>query len=249
MQSEAPTCTEPGEERRDCSRCNHYETKPVSVLEHDFGAWIVTQAPTTTQSGVETRICKDCGHEETRSVAAVANPFTDVKDGAFYYKPVQWAVVNGITAGTSKTTFSPDSNCTRGQVVTFLWRAAGSPQPTMTSHSFTDVSENAFYYKAMLWAVESGITTGTSRTTFSPNADCTRGQLATFLWRAQGKPGIESQENPFQDITASSFYYTAILWAVENNITNGVGAGKFAPDANCTRGQVVTFLYRTYTES
>ena len=172
--------------------------------------------------------------------------FTDVKQGAFYEEAVSWAVANGVTAGTSDTTFSPSSDCTRGQVVTFLWRAAGSPEPTKTTHPFTDVKESAFYYKAMLWAVENGVTNGMSDTTFAPGATCTRGQVVTFLWRAKGKPAPVKTKHAFTDVSESGFYYTAMLWAVENGVTNGMSDTTFAPGRTCTRGQVVTFLHRAY---
>ena len=172
------------------------------------------------------------------------NPFTDVKEGAYYYNAVLWAVQNNITAGTSATTFSPNDGCTRAQVVTFLWRAAGSPEPKTTSNPFTDVPSDKWYSKAVLWAAEEGITAGTSATTFSPNQTCTRGQIVTFLWRAEGEPEPTSAENPFTDVPGDAYYYTAVLWAVENKITNGTGATTFSPDKTCTRGQIVTFLYR-----
>ena len=170
--------------------------------------------------------------------------FTDVKPGAFYAKAVAWAVEDGITTGTTPTTFSPNKTCTRGQVVTFLWRAAGSPEPSQTSHSFTDVKPSAYYYTAMLWAVENGITTGTSATTFGPNKDCTRVQVVTFLWRFFGSPQPSLSENPFTDVKAGNL--PAVLWAVEKDVTKGTTETTFSPNKTCTRGQVVTFLYRAF---
>jgi len=172
------------------------------------------------------------------------NPFTDVKESDYFATPVLWAVGKNITNGMSATSFAPNANCTRGQIVTFLWRACGSPEPTKSDNPFTDVKADAYYYKAVLWAVENGITTGLSATTFGPNATCTRGQVATFLWRSQGEPAPASTNNPFSDVKTSDYYFKAVLWAVENNVTQGVGSGKFAPNASCTRGQIVTFLYR-----
>ena len=174
---------------------------------------------------------------------SVDNPFTDVPAEQYYYAPVLWAVENGITTGMSETSFAPDATCTRGQIVTFLWRANGSPEPKSSTNPFSDVTESDYYYKAVLWAVEKGITTGTSATTFSPDSGCTRGQVATFLWRAQGQPA-PGGSNIFTDIASGAYYYDAVLWAVENGITNGMGNGTFAPEATCTRGQIVTFLYR-----
>ena len=172
------------------------------------------------------------------------NPFVDVREGQYYYDAVLWAVGNGITAGTSATTFSPKADCTRAQVVTFLWRAAGSPEPKSSYNPFKDIKANAYYYKAVLWAVENKITAGTSATTFSPNASCTRAQVVTFLWRYEGSPAPSSHSNPFQDVKSGSYYYTAVLWAVERNVTSGTSSNTFSPKAACTRAQVVTFLYR-----
>ena len=172
------------------------------------------------------------------------NPFTDVKENDYFYEPVLWAVGKGVTNGMSATIFAPNANCTRGQIVTFLWRACGSPEPTSAKNNFKDVKAGEYYYKAVLWAVENGITTGLSATSFGPNATCTRAQVATFLWRAQGEPEPISTNNPFSDVKTSDYYFKAVLWAVENEVTQGVGGGKFAPNASCTRGQIVTFLYR-----
>ena len=171
--------------------------------------------------------------------------FKDVPSNAFYYDAVLWAVEKGITTGTGADTFSPDEVCNRGQVVTFLWRAAGKPEPTKTENPFTDVKTTDFFYKAVLWAKENGITTGTSATAFSPNENCNRGQVVTFLSRAlKGEP--KKTDNPFTDVAAGAFYYNPVLWAVENGITTGTGADTFSPNEDCNRGQVITFLYRAY---
>ena len=172
------------------------------------------------------------------------SPFVDVQNTAdYFYTPVLWAVENGITNGIDETRFAPNQSCTRAQVVTFLWRAMGSPEPTSTDCPFEDVAEGKYYYKAVLWAVENGITTGKSATRFAPKDTITRAEFVTFLWRAQGKPG-HSTSNPFWDVPSGSYYYDAVLWAVENGITTGKTTEKFAPKDPCTRGQVVTFLYR-----
>ena len=169
------------------------------------------------------------------------NPFTDVPSGAYYYDAVLWAVENGVTDGVTATLFAPDASCTRAQIVTFLWRAAGSPEPNGTS-AFTDVPAGAYYAKAVAWAVENGITTGTSDTTFSPDAPCTRGQSVTFLYRA--RKGAASASTIFTDVPAGAFYAAPVAWAVENGITNGTSTATFSPDAPCTRAEIVTFLYR-----
>ena len=172
------------------------------------------------------------------------NPFTDVPEDSFYIDPVLWAVEKGITTGATETLFNPEGDCLRGHVVTFLWRAAGSPEPTSTYNPFSDVTENDFFYKAVLWAVEKGITNGTSATEFSPYKECNRAQVVTFLWRSQGSPD-STAEVTFTDVEEGQFYTTAVAWAVENGITNGMGDGTFGVEGVCNRAQVVTFLYRT----
>ena len=174
--------------------------------------------------------------------------FVDVKDRAYYAKAVQWAVENGITSGTSATTFSPDQVCTRAQIVTFLWRAAGSPAPVSGQMPFEDVRADAYYYKAVQWAVENGITSGTSADAFSPDRVCTRAQIAAFLWRAQNASKAENEEMVFTDVSVSAYYYNAVLWAVENGITNGTSATTFSPDQACTRAQCVTFLWKAMAD-
>ena len=171
-------------------------------------------------------------------------PFTDVDPTAYYYEPVVWAVDDGVTSGTSATTFSPNKPCTRGQVVTFLWRTKGSPAPTTTVNPFFDVQGGSYYYDAVLWAVEHGITSGVDATPFKPDSACTRGQVVTFLWRTAGSPAPSSSSYPFTDVLDGAYYIDPMLWAVEKGITNGVNATSFAPNKTCTRGQIVTFLYR-----
>lgn len=170
-------------------------------------------------------------------------PFTDVADDAYYADSVAWAVANNVTSGVSATSFAPNASCTRGQMVTFLWRAAGSPEPKSTTTAFTDVKSGAYYEKAVAWAVENNVTTGTSATTFSPDATVTRGQSVTFLWRANTSPAAASA-SAFTDVAASAYYASAVNWAVENNVTNGTSTTTFSPNADCTRAQIVTFLYR-----
>ena len=172
--------------------------------------------------------------------------FVDVPAGSFYANAVKWAVAKNITTGTSDTTFTPDGICTRAQAVAFLWRAAGSPEPKSTTMTFSDVQVGSYYEKAVLWAVENGITKGTSQTAFSPNATCSRSQIVTFLWRSQQSPTVGTS-NPFTDVAATAYYANAVLWAVEKNVTAGTSSTTFSPNADCTRAQIVTFLYRTYT--
>ncbi len=174
---------------------------------------------------------------------SMLNFFYDVPNGAYFYEAVKWAVENGITTGVGNDLFAPEQPCTRAQIVTFLWRAAGSPEPKTVS-SFTDVSASAYYAKAVAWAVENGVTNGMTETTFAPDATCTRGQSVTFLYRAL--KGSASGSTNFTDVKSDAFYADAINWAVANNVTNGTSNTTFSPNADCTRAEIVTFLYRAY---
>ena len=174
---------------------------------------------------------------------SMLNFFYDVPNGAYFYEAVKWAVKNGITTGVGNDLFAPEQPCTRAQIVTFLWRAAGSPEPK-TMSSFTDVPASAYYAKAVAWAVENGITNGMTATMFAPDATCTRGQSVTFLHRAL--KGTASSSANFTDVKSDAFYADAINWAVANNVTNGTSNTTFSPDADCTRAEIVTFLYRAY---
>ncbi len=169
--------------------------------------------------------------------------FVDVPEGSFCFDAVEWAAGSGITGGLDGTHFDPGSPCNRAQAVTFLWRAAGKPAPENRDMPFTDVPADAYYHDAVLWAVEQGITRGTTDTTFSPYEPCSRGHIVAFLYRAQNSPAV-SADNPFTDVRPGSFYYQAALWAVAEGVTYGATPTTFAPSALCTRGQIVTFLYR-----
>ena len=218
---------------------------------HDWGPWKVVEAATKTEVGQDQRTCTVCGGVETRITKSLKdrNPFRDVSEDAFYFDPVLWAVTCDpqITDGTSETTFSPDATCTRGQVVTFLWRAKGCPEPQNSKNRFRDVHTGDYFYKAVLWAVDEGITDGTSDTTFSPNEPCTRGHVVTFLWRCEGSP--DSDGYTFSDVPGDAYYADAVRWAVEWSITDGTTDTTFSPDAACTRGQIVTFLYRALSDA
>ena len=262
-ETKAATCTAPGEEARTCKRCGEKETRTIPAKGHDYRASVT--APTCTKPGYTTHTCSACGDSyrdaETPALGhdfqdgvctrcgekdpdVTLNPFKDVKEDAYYAAPVAWAVENGITNGTSSTTFSPDKTCTRAQVVTFLWRAEGEPEPESAANPFNDVKPEAYYYKAVLWAVEKGITNGTGPNAFSPDKGCTRGQVVTFQWRAAGQPEPKGKSNPFTDVSSDAYYSKAVLWAVEKGVTKGTSTDKFSPDSTCTRGQIVTFLYR-----
>ena len=203
---------------------------PVEVTDNGDGTYSFTQPAGNVTIKV---VFKD----------ATVVPFADVPADEYYYNAVQWAVRNGITNGTSETTFSPNAPCTRAQVVTFLWRAAGCPTINGSEMPFTDVEEGSYYETAVQWAVENGITNGTSETTFSPDAACSRAQFATLLWRSQGMPDADTA-NPFTDVAEDAYYTDAVLWVAENGITEGTSATTFSPDDDCTRAQTVTFLYR-----
>ena len=166
--------------------------------------------------------------------------FSDVAKDAYYYEAVQWAVQKGIASGTTETTFSPNDNCTRAQAITLLWRAAGSPVPKRKDNAFSDVKDTAYYHDAVLWASEHNIVSGT---TFSPDDAVTRGQLATFLYREAGSPAVKN-DGKFTDVAADSFYALAVSWVAAKGIASGTGEMTFSPDETCTRGQIVTFLYR-----
>ena len=215
----APTCTEAGYTTYTCECGDSYVADEVPALGHDWQ-----------------------GTACTRCDATRVNPFTDVPEDSWYINYVLWAVENGITTGTSATTFSPDAACTRAQVVTFLWAAANKPEPTTTTNPFVDVVESDYFYKAVLWAVENGITSGVDADHFAPNNECVREQIVTFLYAAADKPATTA-EVEFTDVQSGAWYYNAVAWAYENNITSGMGDGTFGVGLTCTRAQVVTFLY------
>lgn len=202
------------------------------------------EKPTEIEKPTETEKPAEKPTEAEKPQDTKSNPFVDVIKGQYYYDAVLWAAENGITGGTSANTFSPNSNCSRAQVVTFLHRMIASPEPALITLPFTDVSSSDYFYKPVKWAFGSEITGGTSATTFSPDSNCSRAQVVTFLWRTTGQPEAKSSKCNFTDIKSDSYYYKAVLWAVEQGITGGTSATTFSPKDSCTRGQVVTFLYR-----
>lgn len=210
---------------------------------YTFAGWFSDKALTKAVTSVKLTANTTVYAKWTQNGGTAQNPFVDVKEGAYYYDAVLWAVEQKITSGTSATTFSPDASCTRAQMVTFLWRAAGSPKVENGKNPFTDVKADAYYYDAVLWAVEKGVTSGTSATTFSPDATVTRGQTVTFLYRNAGSPEV-SGTMPFTDVEADAYYAKAVQWAVQQKITTGTSETTFSPMSDCTRGQIVTFLYR-----
>ena len=234
------------------------EPEVIAKLGHDWDEGKVTKQPTLAENGEKLFTCKnDPSHTRTEPIAKLhdcdggdtcpSKQFTDVDRSpeSWSHEPIDWAVLKEITNGTTKTTFSPDNTCTRAQAVTFLWRAAGCPEPKDADSPFKDVTLDSWYAKAVLWAVEQGITNGTSATTFSPDDTCIRGQIVTFLWRMQDKPTAKASSS-FKDVPADAYFAKAVDWAVEQGITNGVDDTHFAPEKDCTRAHIVTFLFRQF---
>ena len=216
---------------------------------YTFKQWQVVTGGVTIK---DNKFTMPAGNVEVKAIFAknatpppgpAVNPFVDVPSGVYYEEAVLWAVDKGITKGTDTTHFSPNGICTRAQAVTFLWRAAGSPAAKSGAMPFTDVKAGSYYETAVLWAVENGITKGTTATTFSPEQNCSRAQIVTFLWRSEKSPAAGTV-NPFTDVKASAYYADAVLWAVKKDVTKGTTATTFSPNDNCTRAQIVTFLYR-----
>jgi len=209
----------------------------------EFGAWYDGFLNSLGSYGMISPYAAMDGLEENELLSLTTVGFYDVLYTLYYVEPVKWAAANGITNGTSDYTFSPEDPCTRAQVVTFLWRAAGSPEPKSRVNPFTDVNAGDYYGKAVLWAVEQGITNGIDPTHFGPDQPCTRAHVVTFLWRSHGKPAAGGA-TPFTDVEPGAYYADAVRWAVSKNITNGIDATHFGPESTCIRGQIVTFLYR-----
>ena len=221
---------------------NHPSFRINSWNTADSGLWVSFSHSANRQSGKMHTL-----ELTTSGSSTVGNLFKDLDCSAYYYDAVLWALENGIAVGTGGGYFCPNTYCTRAQAVTFLWRANGCPEPTLTSSPFTDVQPGCFYYKAVLWALEVGITAGTSSTAFSPNAECTRGQAAAFLWRNRAQLRCdETSPFPFTDVKPTDFCYRPVYWAYLRNITAGKSSTTFGPNDPCTRAQLVTFLYRYY---
>lgn len=228
----APTCISQGYTQHTCKFCGKtYQDEYVKAVAHNF------------VSGA----CTVCGEKDSSYKPPVKVEFSDVKTGAYYYDPVMWAVANEITEGMGGGKFMPDTTCTRGQLVTFLWRLAGSESVDDYSNPFADVKKGAYYYDAVIWAASEGVTDGVDAAHFAPDATVTRCQVVTFLWRMAGSYVVKADNIGFDDVSESAYYYNAVAWAVRSNITNGMGGNTFAPDAGCTRGQTMTFLFRDYS--
>lgn len=243
-QTVAATCTEDGSITYTCAHCQELPVTVLPALGHSFGGGKMVTAPTQEQDGLRLYTCATCGQEKTQTLPALnRNPFVDVRGNAYYYASVIWAYESELTLGMGNQKFSPTDSATRAQVVTFLWRMAGCPEPEAESCAFDDVKLESYYGKALLWAVENGITTGMSSTEFAPDSPVTRGQFVTFLHRLAGSPETACG-TIFRDTGLGKFYDNAVLWATRTGITTGIGDGKFAPNDTCVRGQIVTFLDR-----
>ena len=247
-----PTCTEEGISARVCHgygvNCeSFFEAEPIPATGHVLTeVEEILEQPTATRPGLAVGTCQVCRISDAQLVLPAV--FSDVEGGSFYGPALDFCYERGWVTGVSADAFAPGNSCMRAQVVTFLWRAAGQPEPAGGENPFEDVKESDFYYDAVLWAVENGITTGTDATHFSPFAVCNRAQVVTFLWRAFDCPKTETLDHPFRDVDAGSWYEIPVLWAVENGITAGMSADSFGPTAQCNRAQIVTFLYRAYSE-
>lgn len=240
----APTCTEDGLVTYTCAYCQEQPEKVLPALGHSFGGGNVVKAPTQEEDGLRLYTCGACGMELEQILPALnRNPFDDVRGSDYYYASVIWAYEAEITRGVGAAQFAPGDGATRAQVVTFLWRMAGCPEPETRNMPFEDVNPESYYGPALLWAVENGITYGVSSTKFCPNNPVTRGQFVTFLHRLAGTPETACG-TVFVDTGLGAYYDNAVLWATRTGITTGTGSGRFSPNATCTRGQIVTFLDR-----
>lgn len=249
-----PNCTESGTCEYDCRVCGKHITETLSPFrpedqmdeDHKWKCLEVLAVQDVPHDSTASYTCKRCSADKVDSFCC-KYVFDDFKKaGNFAHTSIEWAYLHGIAAGVGEGKFAPKDPCTRSQIVTFLWRAAGSPEATIADVPFKDIKRSVFYWRALLWAYESGITSGTSEFTFSPNNVCTRAQVVMFLWRSVGSPAPEGNEMPFDDIKQDAYYKRAVLWAVENGVTSGTAINKFSPDDPCTREQVTAFLYKLW---
>ena len=239
-----PSCTARGYTQHYCSGCgDRFRTDYVPALGHRYDYGVITKEPTQTAMGRMRYTCIGCRDTYEDMIPMLTNPFVDIPWDVYYTTPVLWAAGSGITQGIDDTHFAPDQPCTRAQVVTFLWRRAGKPTPQSRENPFSDVPAGSYFEQAVLWAYETGITTGTDSSHFSPELVCNRAQVVTFLHRFRGCPE-PFLTVAFADVPVGSFYHQAVLWAAQTEITLGMENGLFRPELTCNRAQIVTFLYR-----
>lgn len=238
-------CLSPGQIRYVCKACGQVRLEVVPALGHSWALTMVwSEDPEDLHGGSARYVCQRCGQIKEARICA-GEIFTDMPAETHWsHKPIDWAWYYGVTGGTGPNSFSPNAKVTRAEAVTFLWAAAGRPEPSSAENPFTDVQEGRYYYKPVLWALENGVTGGKTATSFAPKAQCTRAEIMTFIWTAAGKPAHSLEESPFTDVPEGKYYYNPILWAYENGVTGGTTETTFSPKTVCTRAQVVTFLYR-----
>ena len=242
--AQEPGCAEGGLKRYACTRCGETREESLPALGH---VWTYTETLTPSEGethGTALFTCTRCSETKEGRLCA-GEVFTDMPaDDNWAHPGIDWAYFSGVTSGKTATTFAPKATVTRGEVVTFLYKVMGCPAAAVSENPFTDVPEGKYYHDAVLWAVGARVTTGATPTSFAPRKNCTRAQIVTFLWNAAGKPAPNLTENPFTDVTEDKYYYSAVLWAYENNITGGVSSERFGPNRPCTRAQTVAFLWR-----
>ena len=241
----APSCTADGLRRSSCTVCKAVRDETLPALGHCW-VYLKTLSPASGElHGTAQYRCERCGYTKS-DLRCASVAFSDMPaEGNWAHAPIDWAYFGGLTAGKGEGRFAPNDTITRAEVLSFLWTVAGRPTPEAGENPFTDVPENKYFYKPVMWAVARGITSGVEANRFGPGEKCTRGQIMTFLWIAAGRPEPKSAGNPFTDVPTGKYYYKPVLWAVENNVTGGTGAGTFSPNAVCTRAQVLAFLYKT----
>ena len=252
--TQMPTCTKSGLCEYDCQICGTHIAevlppfRPEDQLDEDH-SWVydsIVEVKDAPHESTANYHCENCGTEWERRFCA-ADIFIDMpSETKFSHNPIEWAYLHGITKGKTENKFSPKGKCTRAEFLTQLWRVLGSPQPTITETPFTDVREDAYYATPIRWAYENNITTGTTATEFSPKKTCTRGQIITFIWKAMGSPQADLVHEDFDDVTSDDYFYHALMWAMENNVTSGKSERLFGPKDPCTREQVASFLYFSF---
>jgi len=244
VEVQPPTCTAKGYTLHYCPGCgDRFRTDYTSALGHRYNYGVITKEPSFTAMGRMRYTCIGCADTYEDMIPLLTNPFCDIPEESYYTVPVLWAAACGITSGIDETHFGPELPCSRAQVVTFLWRRAGKPTPQSRENPFEDVPAGSYFEQAVLWAAQTGITTGTDEKHFSPDAACNRAQVVTFLHRFHGCPEPFLTVS-FPDVPEGAFFCKAVSWAAEREITLGMDGGLFRPELQCTRAQIVTFLYR-----